>query len=95
MKISEILTDRSKWTKGMYAKDSRGKKVGVDDPSAKRFCLVGAAKKAGVELKLLQWFDRQEKRLDWTDGIIAWNDEPRRTFLQVRRLVRAFERGLR
>ena len=102
MKISEILTDRSKWTKGAYARDDCGDPVTIYDSSAVRFCLSGAATKTRVLGKFYKWFCKQRLKLGLTKNlgksweiIVVWNDDKRRTFPQVRRLVRAFERSLR
>lgn len=49
MKISEtldaaadLILQPGKWTRGTYARDSRGRAVFINDPKATCFCAVGA-----------------------------------------------------
>lgn len=42
MKVKELLTDESKWTRGAYARDSMGHHISSTDPDAKCWCLQGA-----------------------------------------------------
>ena len=53
MKIRELLTDESKWTKWKIAIDISGNIVLPDDPTAVCWCLSGAITKCYTE-----WFDR-------------------------------------
>jgi hypothetical protein len=43
MKIQELLNSEEKWTKGLSARRFDGESVAPLDPSACRWCLVGAA----------------------------------------------------
>ena len=45
MKVKELLSDESKWTKGVLAKDSYGCDCPPTDPDASCFCLLGAIDK--------------------------------------------------
>lgn len=47
MKISDVLTDESKWTKGYSARDARGQYVSPLSDAACSFCLRGAIERAG------------------------------------------------
>jgi hypothetical protein len=45
VKVRELLSDESKWTKGAYARDADGNDLylsGVDSPNASCWCLDGA-----------------------------------------------------
>ena len=42
MKVKELLTDESKWTRGANARDSMGHSIPSTDPDAKCWCLQGA-----------------------------------------------------
>ena len=42
MKVRELLSDESKWTQGVSARDSKGESVGVFDLTATCWCLIGA-----------------------------------------------------
>lgn len=86
MKVHELLTDESKWTKGWYAKTVDGNKVSVTDDAAARWCLFGAVWKcyrdpARMRTILSQVFADREREAIW------WNDDPERTFDDVRDLV--------
>lgn len=49
MKIHELLSDPSKWTKYMYAKDKNGDGIGSRDKEAVCWCLTGAAMKCYLD----------------------------------------------
>lgn len=42
MKIKELLTDESKWTKEVNARDSRGVPIDPNSDGASCFCIIGA-----------------------------------------------------
>ena len=42
MKVSELLSDRSKWTQGASARDKHGDIVDPEDPVACKWCFIGA-----------------------------------------------------
>lgn len=42
MKVKELLSDESKWTRSAYARDSMGHSIPSTDPDAKCWCLQGA-----------------------------------------------------
>jgi len=42
MKVSELLSDRSKWTQGASARDKHGDICDPEDPAACKWCFVGA-----------------------------------------------------
>ena len=42
MKVKELLSDESKWTKGVLAKTSSGSDCSPTDPKATCFCILGA-----------------------------------------------------
>jgi hypothetical protein len=45
MKVKELLTDESKWTKGAAARNARGVAIFVNQEEACQFCLSGALQK--------------------------------------------------
>ncbi len=45
----ELLSDESRWCKFALAKDSDGKGVGINDPSATQWCIAGACLKVGLD----------------------------------------------
>lgn len=42
MKVTELLSDPARWTRGAWARDARGIPVNVMDPTAVCWCFVGA-----------------------------------------------------
>lgn len=48
MKVSEILTDESKWCRGYGAVDAEGKGVPTASDKAVKWCLVGAILKSSI-----------------------------------------------
>lgn len=91
MKVKDILDRPERWTKGAAAKNEKGQTVDVNAPCAACFCLTGAVEfcyrtpdskaKALRAIKdaLFQLF----KQLD----PVMFNDDPKTTFEQVRKVV--------
>ncbi len=90
MKVSELLTDASRWTQGAYGRDRNGDPVLLRSKAAVCWCLAGAV--AFCYRDGVHWSDdvandvelRIGKRLG---GMTAWNDDPDRTFAEVRALI--------
>lgn len=88
MKVKELYTDASKWTQRTYAADANGECVSYHMDSAVCFCLAGAIHRCYPE-------DNEEKNTVYKKlnqrlhGLmyIDWNDEPGRTFEEVKALV--------
>ena len=51
MKVIELLSDESKWTKGSYALDTNHESVGANDINSVCWCLEGAIKKCYVTVE--------------------------------------------
>ncbi len=87
MKVSDLLTDESKWCKGWFAKDIEGKACYTNDKKAVRFCLTGAMIKCYGESNP-NFFNIMSKVRDYLKCFPSdWNDKPERTFSEVRELV--------
>lgn len=86
MKVKELLSKKSKWTKGTMARDKKGFEVDYNDPTAYSFCLVGAIRRCyGVPSSgkvLHQITDKLN-----ISTIHKWNDRPDCTFEEVKALV--------
>jgi hypothetical protein len=54
----DLLSDPSRWTQGTVARDHREEAVHVTDPSAQKWCAVGAITRASDEMCLNPW-DRE------------------------------------
>jgi hypothetical protein len=84
----DLLSDRSRWTQGTVARDEFDRQVPVTDPSAEKWCAVGAIDRACQEMDVP--FMRREtlvslanelmmrdlKRVEGTDSIPSVNDRP-------------------
>ncbi len=84
MKLSELLTDESKWTKGAFARTKSG--VGLwngSSPNAVCWCLSGALQVCDARSETKQKI-REHLKIDF---IPAWNDAPERTFDDVKNLL--------
>ena len=90
MKIQDILTDESKWTRGTSARDANGNRVEVNSPLATSYCLMGAC------IKAYSGDNRREKRikiyeqieaLTHVAAVEAYNDAPTTTFADIRALI--------
>lgn len=85
MTVQELLDDPSKWTKGALARDIDGEGLEADNSSAVCWCLIGAIQKCygvawiGVVIKCMRHLS-----VDWID---LWNNDPQRSFAEVKSLV--------
>ena len=86
MKAYELLSDPSKWTTGVLARNSDGKQVAPNSPSACQFCLVGALYHCYTPEKAMEiWIqlDSEFYNKDNEIGVGDWNDDPSRTHEEV------------
>lgn len=101
MKVHELLSDETKWTRACGARDATGRQVEPCSSNAVCWCLVGAIEKCFPSAE--RWRDRRlimeriSNRLsvggapgthDVLD-IMSWNDHA--TFDQVRDLVKELD----
>lgn len=92
MKVSELLDSPNKWCQHAYAKNSRGEPVLSYAKEATCWCLIGAID-ACYPLEYVrgpQEHDEIMQKLKDTIGITnvaTWNDDPSRTFEEVREAV--------
>jgi hypothetical protein len=91
MKIKDLLSDKSKWTQGSYARDAEGRACDVDSPCADKFCLTGAAVRVydGPAVWGALRAIARAIPLDYHGGmeIEHWNDRQDRTFYDVRQVL--------
>lgn len=85
MKIKELFTDKSKWTKYHIACDDGGDYRAPLDPSAICWCLYGAILKCYPPREAKEIVILVEKIVP--QGIITFNDAPETAFEQVKELV--------
>jgi hypothetical protein len=71
MKAWELLSDKSKWCQGVFARDSRGKAVWPDSNGAVMWSVVGAiAKLYGADAA-----DAYKRLIDAVgEDVVNWND---------------------
>lgn len=89
MKMHELLSDASKWTKGASARNKHGVPVSSSAKDATCWCLIGAATKCyelkSAALDALQLIDTLLPKNEWG---ATWNDAPERTFEDVIRVLK-------
>ncbi len=96
MKIKDLLSDESKWTKGANARMEPTRNsipVAPEGPDAVCWCLLGAAAKCyiGQPIALQDSLAKIKEGINRpggiNDAIADWNDRPCRTFAQIQELV--------
>ena len=85
MKVRELLSDESKWTKGNWARTGDGLGVYYECPEAVCWCLDGAIHLAYGD----DWLPVRGKVCEHlgVTHLWDWNDSSRRTFAEVKALV--------
>ncbi len=93
MKVSELLMDDSKWCQGAYAIDAKGNAVGEDSDDVCRWCLMGAIYKcycywstSGIQQDIHD-IAKKMASIIGNYSFIEWNDDPKRTFAEVREAI--------
>lgn len=84
MKIQDLLTDPSKWCQRVRAEGVNGDCYHPRAAGAVRWCLLGAVERVYeyVDSDLVLGKLRSE-----LPSISIWNDDPKRTFAEVRALI--------
>ena len=92
MTIQELFTGPETWTQGTYARSREGCDVAESSPTAVSFCLAGAFYFAYAMRG--QAYSNEFKRVadaigvrDTIGEITNWNDDPSRTFADIRRVI--------
>lgn len=89
MKIQELLTDESKWTKSHEARDSYGQPVDECSKEAVQWCLLGAIIKC-YNVDRIGICNKVRIRLD-SFMLTSWNDAQNRTFNDIRSLIKELD----
>ena len=78
-----LLQDERRWCRGSFARGWRGIPVPAGSALARRYCALGAIRRAGRELALP--IEDASLALEWQVGrpVQDWNDDPRRTHADV------------
>lgn len=86
MLVRELLISEDKWTKGAGARSINQQIVATNSPNAVCWCIFGALDRCYPNYNnWLRVYVRINKELG--KDMMAWNDEPERTFEDVRHLV--------
>ena len=88
MKVRELLSNATRWTKGTYAKNHLGNNVLYTDEKACQWCLSGAIQKCYPNN-----YGTITKKVEAQIGsdILNWNDKPQRFFQEVQSLVEVLD----
>jgi hypothetical protein len=88
VRARELISDERRWFKRAFAVTWLGLPVHAGSRFARRFCALGAIKRAGRELRLP--VDYASRVLEWQTvvPVADWNDDQRRTHAEV---VAAFD----
>lgn len=94
MKIKDLLTDKSKWTQYTEARDKNNNPIYASNKEATKFCLLGAIKRCyygdflypGSMIEMLSVKRRIALEIG-TTRIDYYNDDPKRTFKDIRNLI--------
>lgn len=92
--VEKLLSDKSKWTTGVYARNSRGSEIGVNETDAVCFCLSGAIRKCYGYSKWANVFlpkinQHLTDKLEGETGIYIFNDT--HTYEEVMILLKELE----
>jgi len=89
MKIHKFLNNPKKWTHGSLARDHRGYGTLPIGRYAKSWCLAGIMIKCygGSSDKYNEVKNKLQQELGRSMSITLWNDDPNRTFQDVKNLV--------
>lgn len=95
MKLSDVLSDESKWTKGAMARLANGVVTSALDENATLFCLVGGMIKVTKEGKL-SWEELYEFVRRDLKGypVSVWNDSALRTWKEVAEVVKKVDKWI-
>ena len=85
MKVKELLTDETKWTKRVFARTAGGFRVSPTNKDATCWCLLGAIERCYPGSQYCAIRDKVIGFLQYP--ISLWNDSPNRTFKDVKNLV--------
>lgn len=93
MKISELLSDESKWCKGDYARDAQGMPINHLSSDARSWCLLGAAYRCYYSDEAVRVISKMSEalRASGMDGgwgeISEFNDDPDTDFKTIRKFL--------
>lgn len=91
MKVWQLLSDESKWTKNCYARDRNEFGANHASRTAVKWCLIGAMLRCYDSDDLQKINGRVEAHLDNQSSTSSWNDAPERTFAEVHALVKELD----
>jgi hypothetical protein len=86
--IDDLLSSKDRWTKGVWARDDSGHEINFESPDATCWCLTGALAKCtgGTPTGYHDVLPCIQCILNVL-SVSSWNDDPQRTFADVKRLL--------
>lgn len=94
MKIRELYSDPTRWTKGCFAKNKEGIAVPFRSSDAYAFCLMGAVSYCysdndndEMALKVDTKIRNYLRQKTGSGKQASWNDAPERTYEEVKAMV--------
>ena len=85
MTVQQLLSNRDRWVQRKTAVDKQGLEVDPRHPDACRWCIVAAI------YRCYRAAGARHRALDRLRAIVPlpveWNDNPRRTFTEVKRVI--------
>lgn len=85
-RVDALLSDESKWTKDVVARDAYGQSVEAEHPDATCWCFYGALLKVGLDCTLAHSVWHYCGPSEFVT-IGRWNDSPQTTFADVKKLI--------
>jgi hypothetical protein len=88
----KVLASETNWVKRAFAKDKDGYTCSTKDNGAVQFCLLGAITRGFMKDGPSRDWDAYHEAEDAlrkfiNRGITSWNDEPERTFAEVKQVL--------
>lgn len=84
MKVKDYYSDKSKWTRGVTFRDSEGSACGMNEATCA--CLSGAIDICYRNIEYDLIWEKICRHLNII-CLTSWNDDPQRTFKEVKQLV--------
>jgi hypothetical protein len=86
MKTYELLDTPEKWTKGAFARDSKGDSIDPRSSEAVCWCIEGALYKCYTDYddwRVARRLIKEIKKANKLGYLVSWQDDPERTYDEV------------
>lgn len=95
--LNELFSGKSRWCQNTDARDKHGQEIpSIQAPEAASWCLTAGIRlvyghnpplQEEISKMLLGWVQEQREEGEPDDSIAGWNDEPNRTFKDIRKMI--------